>query len=98
RLFHGSGDTAGMTLVLDDYASLAAARGDATRGLRLWGAARSLTATTGTGLAAVVNDAYTQFHLPTPRGMVEPAEAERLAAEGAAMTLDEVVAYALEDA
>jgi predicted ATPase len=97
-LFHASGDAAGITLVLDDFASIAAARGDAVRSFRLWGAARSLTTTTGTGLASVVADAYSRYRLPTPLGMVEHVEAERLAAEGAAMTLDEVVAYALEDA
>jgi predicted ATPase/class 3 adenylate cyclase len=96
RLFHASGDAAGITLVLDDFASLAAAAGDAPRALRIWGAARSLSKTTGTGLASFVDEAHDQYRRPNARGMLEPAEAERYASDGAAMTLDEVVEYALE--
>ena len=95
RMFHASGD-AGLTLVLDDFASLAAAVGDPERAARLWGAARSLTASTGTGLASFVDEQHEQFRRPSARAMLDPVDAERLAQEGAAMTLDEVVAYALE--
>ena len=96
--FHGAGDTAGMTLVLDDFASLAAADGDAERAARLWGAARSLTATTGTGLAQFVDEAFDNLHRPTVHGMLDAAEVERLAGEGAALTVDQAVTYALGDA
>ena len=96
--FHGSGDTAGMTLALDDFASLAAADGDAVRAARLWGAARTLTATTGTGLAQFVDESFDHLQRPTVRGMLDAAEVERLAAEGATLTVDEAVAYALGDA
>ena len=95
RHFHGSGDTAGMTMVLDDCASLAAADGDAERAARLWGAARSLTATTGTGLAQFVDEAFDHLQRPTVHGMLEAAEVERLAAQGAALTVDQAVAFAL---
>jgi predicted ATPase/class 3 adenylate cyclase len=95
RLFHASGDAAGLTLVLDDFASLAAAAHDAERAVRLWGAARSLGDNTGTGLGLFVDETHDQFHRPTARGMVDEATGQRLAREGAAMTLDEVVAYAL---
>ena len=96
--FHGSGDTSGMTLLLDDFASLAAADGDAERAARLWGAARSLTATTGTGLAQFVEEAFDHLQRPTVRGMLDAAEVERLAAQGAELTVDQAVAYALGDA
>jgi hypothetical protein len=95
--FHGSGDAAGMTLVLDDFASLAAADGAAERAARLWGAARSLTATTGTGLAQFVDEAFDHLHRPTVHGMLDAAEVERLAGEGAALTVDQAVAFALGD-
>ncbi len=96
RLFHDSGDAAGMALVLDDFASLAARDDDAERSLRIWGAARNLSSTTGTGLASFVDEAHEQFQRPTARDALDPAEAERLVKEGGAMTLDEAVAYALE--
>ncbi len=95
--FQRSGDIAGMTLVLGDFASLAAARGDAHRAARIWGAARSLTTTTGTGLASFVDQSFDHLQRPTVHGMLEAAEVERLAVEGAAMTVDEAVAYALAD-
>ncbi len=95
RLFHGSGDAAGMTLVLDDYASLAAAEDQPERAVRIWGAARNLSATTGTNLGTMVEETFEQFQRPTARGAVDPEAADRLAREGAAMSVDEAVAYAL---
>jgi tetratricopeptide (TPR) repeat protein len=94
RLFHESGDASGLTLVFDDLASLAALGGDAERAARLWGAARSLTASTGMGLASFV-DQFLEQYLPTAKAMLSPEEVTRLASEGAAMSIDEVVAYAL---
>jgi predicted ATPase/class 3 adenylate cyclase len=96
RLFHASGDAAGLTLVFDDFAALAAAEGQPERAFRLRGAARNLTTSTGTLLAAFVDEEYGRYRLPSPRGMLDAAEAERLTAEGAAMPLDAVVAYAAE--
>lgn len=96
RLFQGSGDASGLTLVFDDFASQAAYDGDPERAARLWGAARSLTASTGAGLASYVDQFLDQFLRPTAQAMLSPEEVARLAAEGAAMTIDQVVAYALE--
>jgi predicted ATPase/class 3 adenylate cyclase len=93
--FRRSGDIAGLTLLLDDFASLAAARGEAERAARIWGAARSLTATTGAGLASFVDQEFDHLKRPTVRGMLDEAEVARYAAEGAAMTVDEAAAYAL---
>jgi hypothetical protein len=43
RMFQGSGDASGLTLVFDDLASQAAYDGDPERAARLWGAARAVS-------------------------------------------------------
>ena len=63
--------------------------------MRIWGAARNLSATTGTNLGTMVEETFEQFQRPTARGAVDPEAADRLAREGAAMSVDEAVAYAL---
>jgi predicted ATPase/class 3 adenylate cyclase len=98
RFFQESGDVGGLTLVFDDLASQAAYDGDAERAARLWGAARSLGASTGAGLASYVDQFLDQFLRPTAQAMLSPDEVARLANEGAAMTVDQVVAYALAGA
>ena len=96
RLFHGYGDVAGITLCLDDFASIAIANGDVPRAARLWGAARALSAAGGVGLADFVDTQFEFYGRPSARHSIDPAELERYALEGRAMTLDESVAYALE--
>ncbi|MDO8485211.1 MAG: adenylate/guanylate cyclase domain-containing protein [Candidatus Limnocylindrales bacterium] len=96
RHFRDAGDVAGITLVLDDLASIAVAQDDAPRAARLFGGARHLQHTTGTDLANYVEETYKQFDAPSPRGALPPEDFERYGAEGAAMSLDELVAYALE--
>ena len=96
RLFHGFGDVAGITLSLDDFASIAIANEDLPRAARLWGAARALSSAGGVGLADFVDRQFSFYGRPNARETVDPAELERYAAEGRAMTLDESVAYALE--
>ena len=95
RLFHGFGDVAGITLTLDDFASLAIAGGDFQRAARLWGAARALSAAGGVGLADFVDSQFEFYGRPNARSAIDPAELERYAEEGRAMTLDESVSYAL---
>jgi hypothetical protein len=95
RLFHGFGDVAGITLTLDDFASLAIATGDFQRAARLWGAARALSAAGGVGLADFVDSQFEFYGRPNARSAIDPAELERYAEEGRAMTLDESVSYAL---
>jgi tetratricopeptide (TPR) repeat protein len=95
RHFYEAGDVSGVTLTLDDLAIVAIATGDPVRAGRLWGAARHLQVTTGTMLADYVDQNFDLFGIARPRDLIEPAELDRLAAEGAAMGLDEVVAYAL---
>ncbi len=96
RSFYRASDTAGVTLGLDDMSAHAAAAGDLQRAARLWGAARSLTSTTGATLATVVDSAVYGQSRSAIRSELAPDELDRLAREGAAMTLDEAVAYALE--
>jgi predicted ATPase/class 3 adenylate cyclase len=94
--FRDAHDLAGLTLSFDVLAAVAVARGDQPRGGRLWGLARQLEEVSGAGLAAW--DEAIFAGLPaSPRARIEPAELERLAAEGAALPLADAVAYALEE-
>jgi hypothetical protein len=96
RLFHGFGDVAGLTLTLDDFASIAIAAGDLPRAAKLWGAARALSAAGGVGLADFVDTQFEFYGRPSTRETIDPAELERMAVEGRTMSLDESVAFALE--
>ena len=96
RNFRESGDVAGMILVLDDLAIIALGLGDNERAGRLWGAARHLQRSTGTALADYVEQNNQLFGVPTPNDVLPGDVLERLSAEGAALSLDEAVAYALE--
>ena len=94
--FHAASDTSGLALVLDDLASQAVADGDLPRAARLRGAARRLTAVTGATLAGFVDEAFEHGVRPHVVGRLSDADLARYEAEGAAMTLDESVAYALD--
>jgi hypothetical protein len=96
RLFHGFGDVAGITLSLDDFASIAIADDDLPRAARLWGAARALSSAGGVGLADFVDQQFSFYERPNARQRMATEELERYAVDGRAMTLDESVAYALE--
>ncbi|HUQ44217.1 MAG TPA: adenylate/guanylate cyclase domain-containing protein [Candidatus Limnocylindria bacterium] len=93
--FHAAGDAAGMTLVIDDLSAQALADDDPERAARLWGAARALATATGATLASYT-DGWIEAQLrPNVRLAVQPEDLERWAREGAAMSLDQAVAYAL---
>ena len=96
RHFYEAGDIAGVTLVLDDLAIVALADGDRERAARLWGAARHLQQATGTALADYVRQTQDLFGVPTPSDVISGDELAALAADGAAMGFDELVAYALQ--
>ncbi|HUG29052.1 MAG TPA: adenylate/guanylate cyclase domain-containing protein [Candidatus Limnocylindria bacterium] len=96
RHFFEAGDAAGITMVVDDLSSQALADEDHVRAARLWGAARALTAATGAGLAGFTDGWIEQKVRPNVRVALDPAELERGAQEGAAMPVDEAVAYALD--
>ena len=97
RHFYTAGDAGGITLCLDDLSAVAVAENDFPRAARLRGAARHLARETGTGLAGYVENVA----LMAGRGVemhLSEADVAAYGAEGAAMTLDEGVAYALERA
>ena len=95
RHFFDASDAAGISLVFDDLHSEAVSRGDLERAARIYGAARRLSAATGTGLAEYVDVQFEHQGRPHISGRLPAAELERLGAEGAAMTLDQAVAYGL---
>jgi predicted ATPase/class 3 adenylate cyclase len=94
RHFQEGSDVAGITLALDVLSAVSMAAGERARGGRLWGAARALQRASGTGLADWDEQLFsTKSH--GVRTALEPAELERLAADGADLPLADVVAYAL---
>ena len=94
--FKEAGDVAGITLVLDDLSGVAIFDGDLPRAGRMWGAARHLQEITGADLASFNETGFGSLGYPTARQVLSPEDLERYAAEGAAMGLDEAVAYAFE--
>jgi tetratricopeptide (TPR) repeat protein len=96
RHFNRAGDAAGIAMVIDDLSSQALAEDDAARAAKLWGAARKLTAATGANLVAFIDGWIEQQVRPNVKATLAPADLERWAAEGAAMSLDEAVAFALD--
>ena len=95
RAFHAASDVAGINLVLDDISLGLLGSGDRAGSGRLWGAARHIQATTGTGIAQSNAVFSRRSGLPDPVETLTPEEYQRYTAEGEAMSLDEVVAYAL---
>ena len=94
--FREAGDVAGITLVLDDLSGVAIFDEDLPRAGRMWGAARHLQAMTGADLAGFNETGFGSLGYPTARQVLPPEDLERYAAEGAAMSIDEAVAYAFE--
>jgi predicted ATPase/class 3 adenylate cyclase len=95
RHFAEAGDAAGMTLVVDDLSAQALADDQPERAARLWGAGRALATATGATLASYTDAWIESLLRPNVRNMIDPADLERWAAEGAALSLNEAVAYAL---
>ncbi len=96
RHFHDASDAAGIALVFDDLASQAVVDEDLPRAARVRGAARRLTAATGAELASYVDEQFEFYARPQASARLSPEDFARYGAEGAAMTLDEAVAYALD--
>jgi hypothetical protein len=96
RHFYIAGDAAGITLLIDDLSAQALADEEPERAARLWGAGRALTKATGATLAAFTDTFYEASLRPNVRSAVQPADLERWSAEGAALSLDEAVGYALD--
>ena len=98
RHFHAAGDASGLTLTFDDMSAVAVADGDLPRAARLRGAARNLTVETGAQLAGYVEDTFETGARPGVRSQMSSEDLARYGAEGAAWTLDQATAYALEGA
>jgi predicted ATPase/class 3 adenylate cyclase len=96
RHFQQAGDVAGITLVLDDLSGVALFDQDLPRAGRMYGAARHLQEMTGADLASFNETGFGSLGYPTARQALDPDDLERFASEGAAMSLDEAVAYAFE--
>ena len=94
RLFAPSGDVSALVLHLADFAALAGLEGDVEREVRLVGGMRRIKDVSGTDLVDHPVNAVPGLD-ETLAGVV--AEAGRLLAEGAAMSDDELVRYALGD-
>jgi tetratricopeptide (TPR) repeat protein len=97
RQFKSAGDASALTLALEDYSELAAARGDLPRSARLHGAARALAQSTGANLSSMIDD-LDVANAENASTLMSEEEIERYAAEGRAMSLSDAVAYALEGA
>ncbi|MFI5200295.1 MAG: hypothetical protein ACHQXL_07980, partial [Candidatus Limnocylindrales bacterium] len=97
RHFQAAGDATALTLVLDDFSALAAIRGDLPRSARLHAAARALAVTTGANLSSMVDELDEANSVVTTRQRLTEADVQRYDDEGQAMSLDEAIAYALED-
>jgi predicted ATPase/class 3 adenylate cyclase len=95
RLFDAAGDIAGVTMTLDRLSSVAFVDGDLLRAARLHGLARRLQQTSGADLARFVEESFEEATQSSVRATLAPAELDRYASEGAAMTLEEGVRYAL---
>jgi hypothetical protein len=95
--FSDGGDVSGITLALDVLSMVALATGERDRGGRLWGAARQLQRVSGTGLAEWDLKVFALMPYGV-RSVFEPEELDLIAAEGAALSLSDAVAYALGEA
>jgi hypothetical protein len=84
-------------LLLDGYAGLAAARGQAARGLRLAGAAAAAREAAGERLWVGEQPELDRWLAPARAALSEPDGAAAWA-EGSAMTLEQAIADALDDA
>jgi tetratricopeptide (TPR) repeat protein len=94
RLFARAGDVSAILLHLADFAGIAALEGDDDRELRLAGALEELRRLTGTDLVDHPVNAIPSLADTMAR---HGSDADRLLAEGAAMSIDEVVRYALRE-
>jgi tetratricopeptide (TPR) repeat protein len=94
RMFAPVGDVSAIVLHLADFATLAALEQDIERELRLAGAERQLQRLTGTDQAD--HPANQVPRLAETLAEYGP-DADRLLAEGAAMSVDEAVRYALRE-
>ena len=96
RIFAAAGDVSGIGTGLYNFRAIAIIEGDLLRAAQLGGAAAALVISTGTDLTSVIE----QFEArPMPEVAVSTvAEIDAAEAAGQAMSLPEIVAFALERA
>jgi predicted ATPase/class 3 adenylate cyclase len=95
RMFQEMGDLPGITWTLDDIGDLELHEAHFEQALRLAGAAEAFRK----ALGARAPIALTEYEDPRPkiRGQLDDAAMEEAWAKGAAMTVDEAVAHALQE-
>jgi predicted ATPase len=95
RIFLDAADVSGLALHIRDFAALALARGEDERALRLAGAMANLQTVSEMRLLEIVVNQLEGIDAASAR--LGEEHAQKLIAEGRAMSLSEAVAYALED-
>jgi hypothetical protein len=95
RLFLEAEDRSALALLLGDLAILAGSRGQRERAVRLAGAAAAVEEEVGTGL--LISSAGVAQRMSELTEVLPPEESERVYAEGRAMSVDDAVAYALDE-
>lgn len=100
EVFRGAGDASGVILFVLDFAELAIAERREDRALRLLGAGNALQERTGSRLGDVLREENRPFALETNALLerVDPARRDALYAEGARLSQDEAIAFALSEA
>ncbi len=97
RRFHAVGDLSGMTMGVDVLTWIAAVGGDQPRAVRLRAAARKLDIAIGAQLARYVQRLLEARYNHVIGIGLSAEDMARHAAEGEAMPLDRLIAYALEE-
>jgi predicted ATPase/class 3 adenylate cyclase len=92
-IFHHAQDQSGILLLIDDFAKLAAGRGEVERAVRLTAVADTMRQRTGADMGATLAEGLLSF--PDPTAGLDPELVERLRGEGQRMSTEEAVAYAL---
>ena len=90
------GNRTSLAHELESLAIIAAAEGQPRRAARLFGAADALRQATGSAMTGMERAEYTQA-ITHARAQMDEPEWQAAWAEGQAMTLEQAVAYALED-
>ena len=99
ELFRDAGDVTGIVIFLYDFAELAAAQRRDDRAVRLFGAGTELKNKTMTQLADYLREENRPFAIEVIALIerVDPKRFAELAAEGAALSREDAIAFALSD-
>jgi non-specific serine/threonine protein kinase len=92
------GDTTALAHCLTSLAGAVTLAGEPERGARLFGVVEALRERTGTGMHAAARRSLYEYHVALVRSRLDPATFAAAWAQGRAMPVEEVIAYALEEA